>query len=159
METLPYEATLLALLGVFSRGVHRGKSHNLHPISNPHLNPPHPVLIRASDPSSHTPYLGFVSDASALAHLAAHADCTPPLAAFLANALGALELPSLHLGAAVVAAPASASVLEAMRLMSEEGVSSVAVLEDPSGALLSAVSVTDIGKVGVFRFGVEGWLG
>jgi hypothetical protein len=35
-----------------------------------------------------------------------------------------------------------------MKLMSEEGVSSVAVLDEDSGALLSAVSVTDIGKVG-----------
>lgn len=34
-----------------------------------------------------------------------------------------------------------------MKLMSEEGVSSVAVIDDESGALLSAVSVTDIGKV------------
>ena len=34
-----------------------------------------------------------------------------------------------------------------MKLMSDEGVSSVAVLDGDSGALLSAVSVTDIGKV------------
>ena len=32
--------------------------------------------------------------------------------------------------------------------MSEEGVSSVAVVEGETGALLSAVSVTDIGKAG-----------
>jgi hypothetical protein len=31
--------------------------------------------------------------------------------------------------------------------MSEEGVSSVAVLDDDSGVLLSAVSVTDIGRI------------
>jgi CBS domain-containing protein len=37
-------------------------------------------------------------------------------------------------------------VLDSMKLMSEEGVSSVAVLDD-RGNLLSAVSVTDIGKV------------
>lgn len=34
-----------------------------------------------------------------------------------------------------------------MKLMSEEGVSSIAVVDERSGNLLSAVSVTDIGKV------------
>ena len=34
-----------------------------------------------------------------------------------------------------------------MLLMSEEGVSSVAVMDDLTGQLLSAVSVTDVGKV------------
>lgn len=34
-----------------------------------------------------------------------------------------------------------------MVLMSDQGVSSVAVLDDESDGLLSAVSVTDIGKV------------
>jgi len=34
-----------------------------------------------------------------------------------------------------------------MKLMSEEGVSSVAVVEEETGNLLSAVSVTDIGKI------------
>jgi len=34
-----------------------------------------------------------------------------------------------------------------MSTMSQEGVSSLAVVESSSGALLSAVSVTDIGKI------------
>lgn len=34
-----------------------------------------------------------------------------------------------------------------MKLMSDEGVSSIAVLEEEGGTLLSAVSVTDIGKI------------
>jgi CBS domain-containing protein len=38
-----------------------------------------------------------------------------------------------------------------MKLMSEEGVSSVAVVEEETGTLLSAVSVTDIGKVSARR--------
>ena len=65
-----------------------------------------------------------------------------------------------------MAVPSSATVLDAMKAMSEQGVSSVAVVEDPSllasavgtglpgagpggsaGKLLSAVSVTDIGRV------------
>lgn len=51
----------------------------------------------------------------------------------------------------------SNSVLDAMRMMSDLGVSSVAVLEEEGGALLSAVSVTDISQVGTDRVGV-GWL-
>jgi len=46
-----------------------------------------------------------------------------------------------------VATVSTDSVLDAMKLMSEEGVSSVAVLDEETGTLLSAVSVTDIGKV------------
>lgn len=116
------------------------------------------MLIRSADPGAGAPYVGFVSDGAALAHLAAQAERTPTLCGFLANALDALALPSLQLYSSVVSAPASASVLDAMRLMSEEGVSSVAVLEDPSGALLSAVSVTDIGKVCVGLGGAVMWL-
>jgi hypothetical protein len=37
--------------------------------------------------------------------------------------------------------------MDAMRLMSDEGVSSIAVLEASSGVLHSAVTVTDIGNV------------
>ena len=44
-------------------------------------------------------------------------------------------------------ADSSDCVLDAMKLMSEQGVSSVAVIDDVTGTLLSAVSVTDIGKV------------
>jgi len=39
------------------------------------------------------------------------------------------------------------TVLTAMKLMSDEGVSSAAVIEEDTGILLSAVSVTDIGKI------------
>ena len=47
----------------------------------------------------------------------------------------------------VVATSSTAQVLDVMRLMSEQGVSSVAVIDEDSGTLLSAVSVTDVGKV------------
>jgi CBS domain-containing protein len=113
------------------------------------MHPVHPaeacaVLIRAPAGG----FAGFVTDRAALSHIARGADARAPLARYLTNALGALGLPSLYLFAAVVSVRASASVLDAMRRMSEDGVSSVAVLEENSGALLSAVSVTDIGKVG-----------
>ena len=66
---------------------------------------------------------------------------------YLGNALQALPLPSLDLGTEVIALRSSDSVLDAMKRMNDAGVSSVAVLEADTGALLSAVSVTDIGRV------------
>lgn len=71
----------------------------------------------------------------------------PSLQQYLSNSLQSLSLPSLHIQTSIVAAPSDASVLDAMKLMSEQGVSSVAVIEGERGTLLSAVSVTDIGKV------------
>ncbi|KAJ6588749.1 hypothetical protein B0H19DRAFT_1100956 [Mycena capillaripes] len=123
LETLPDSASVVSLLELFARGAHR-------------------VLIRASDPNP-APFLGYVSDRCLLTWFAAYA----PIASFLETPLCSLSLPSLHLFSAVVTATSSSSVLDAMRLMSEEGVSSVAVLDDDSGVLLSAVSVTDIGRI------------
>ena len=74
---------------------------------------------------------------------------------FLSNPLHSLSLPSLNIYSAVVASTSSGSVLDAMKLMSEEGVSSVAVVEEETGNLLSAVSVTDIGKVRVSTQGIQ----
>jgi CBS domain-containing protein len=78
-----------------------------------------------------------------------------PLERLLSRSLYELAFPLLNIHTAVVAASSVATVLDAMRLMSEEGVSSVAVLDEESGILLGAVSVTDIGQVSllsVFRF-------
>ena len=47
----------------------------------------------------------------------------------------------------VVSLLSTDSILDAMTLMSEEGVSSVAVVDPETGLLFSVVSVTDIGKV------------
>ncbi|TCD66085.1 Protein sds23 [Steccherinum ochraceum] len=126
LETLPHDATVISLLSVFARGPHR-------------------ALIRAPPPSSD--YLGFVSDRSLLSWFTSRANQTASLHAFLTNSLSSLNLPSLYLYTSVVAASAAQSVLDAMKLMSDEGVSSVAVVEEENGALLSAVSVRDIGRV------------
>ncbi|OBZ67663.1 Protein SDS23 [Grifola frondosa] len=126
LEILPHDATLVSLLGVFARGTHR-------------------VLIQSPPPSSE--YLGMVSDRRLLAWFTAYAQETPSLLRFLSVPLSSLALPSLYLYMTVVAAKASDSVLDAMKLMSDEGVSSVAVVDDETGNLLSAVSVTDIGKI------------
>ncbi|KAJ7927470.1 hypothetical protein B0H13DRAFT_1970530 [Mycena leptocephala] len=120
LETLPDSASVISLLELFARGAHR-------------------VLIRASD----GPFLGIVSDRRLLEWFAAYT----PTATFLETPLCSLSLPSLHLFSAVITATSTSYVLDAMRLMSEEGVSSVAVLDDDSGVLLSAVSVTDIGRI------------
>lgn len=89
----------------------------------------------------------MVSDRGLLACLASYANETPSLLNFISNSLIFLSLPSLNIFSDVVAARANATVLDAMKLMSEEGVSSVAVVDDENGGLLSAVSITDIGKV------------
>ncbi|KAG6836948.1 hypothetical protein H0H93_000838 [Arthromyces matolae] len=125
LETLPNDATLISLLKLFSRGVHR-------------------ALIRSAIPNE---FAGFVSDRGLLAWFASYASRTPSLQNLLSNPLHSLSLPSLKIYVAVVGTTVNSTVLDAMKLMSEEGVSSVAVIDDENGALLSAVSVTDIGKV------------
>ncbi|KAH6917799.1 hypothetical protein BKA70DRAFT_1415845 [Coprinopsis sp. MPI-PUGE-AT-0042] len=126
LVTLPHDATIISLLEIFSRGTHR-------------------VLIQAADDSAK--FSGIVSDRALLSWFASYAKSTPSFRDYLSNALQTLPLPSFNATTSVVAALASATILDAMRLMSEDGVSSIAVLEDESGVLLSAVSVTDIGKI------------
>ncbi|OSD05088.1 hypothetical protein PYCCODRAFT_1443443 [Trametes coccinea BRFM310] len=126
LEILPHDANIIALLGIFCRGAHR-------------------VLIQSA--SSPSEYLGMVSDRALLSWLTTYAQKTPSLLKYLSAPLATLPLPSMYLYMSVVAAKASDTVLDAMKLMSEEGVSSVAVVDDESGGLLSAVSVTDIGRV------------
>ncbi|KAH8108773.1 hypothetical protein DFH11DRAFT_1747479 [Phellopilus nigrolimitatus] len=129
LEALPNSSSIVDLLGVFASGAHR-------------------ILIR-SDTTAHAQYLGYVTDRALLAYF--HSQASVALSRFLANQLHSLALPSLSLRSAVVYCTASAPVLDAMRLMSEQGVSSVAVVEDNPSAmattLLSAISVTDIGKI------------
>ncbi|KAI0765872.1 hypothetical protein BD413DRAFT_159418 [Trametes elegans] len=126
LEILPHDADIVSLLSIFSRGAHR-------------------VLVEAPPPSSG--YLGMVSDRGLLSWFTTYAQKTPTLLRYLSVPLASLALPSLYLYMSVVAAKASDSVLNAMTLMSDEGVSSVAVVDEETGGLLSAVSVTDIGKI------------
>ncbi|KAF8637836.1 hypothetical protein AX17_002465 [Amanita inopinata Kibby_2008] len=126
LETLPDTANVPDLLKLFCLGTHR-------------------VLIRsATNPNV---YLGIVSDRRLLEWFATYAKDTPSFQQYSSNALSLFALPSLNLYTAVVAAFSNATVLDAMRLMSEEGVSSIAVLDEETGNLLSAVSVSDIGRV------------
>jgi len=60
----------------------------------------------------------------------------------------AQTLPALGIGSrAVISCLSSDVVLDAMKSMSEQGVSSVAVVDAETGDLLSAVTVTDIARV------------
>ncbi|KDQ58325.1 hypothetical protein JAAARDRAFT_46832 [Jaapia argillacea MUCL 33604] len=183
LAVLPHDATLISLLGIFSRGTHR-------------------VLIQSPPPSSG--YLGSVSDGRLLEYFFSYAQQqqnqaqpsrsysqpspsiitstssqNPPTSAsqpqptsstttskplpattssptpsptfhtFLQTPLHILSpsLPSLTLFSAVISCSSSSKVLDAMKLMSECGVSSCAVLDEGEGRLLSAVSVTDIGRI------------
>ena len=103
------------------------------------------ALIRSFDDPQE--FIGMVSDHQLLKWFALYARETPSFQEYLSNPIQSLSLPSLDLNNAVVSATDSKKILDAMKLMSEEGVSSIAVVEDRNGTLLSAVSVTDIGKV------------
>ena len=107
------------------------------------------MLIRSTTATAE--YLGIVSDRQLLCWFAAYAKETPSFHQYSSKPLNSFALPSLNLHSAVVSATSNATVLDAMRLMSEDGVSSIAVLDDETGNLLSAVSVTDIGRVRVFN--------
>jgi len=123
---LPHNGNMISLLEIFSRGTHR-------------------CLIQSSvNPAE---YVGMVSDRRLLSWFDTYARETPSFQKYLYNPISSLSLPSFNLNTAVVAAPSSATILDAMKLMSEQGVSSIAVVEEHNGSLLSAVSVTDIGKI------------
>jgi len=126
LEVVPYEATIVSLLAVFARGTHR-------------------VLVRS--PSPFNTYLGMVSDMGLLSWFSAYAERTSTFQSYLASSLHSLTLPALHMYTSVVATSSTSQVLDVMRLMSEQGVSSVAVVDENSGTLLSTVTVTDVGKI------------
>ena len=125
--------------------------------SHTYYNPPVLVKSPAGSPESH---LGMISDRRLLAYFSAFArspsGAVPPLPSiqpsssflrYVSNPLCVLSLPSLNLHLEVVAVHSGNTVLDAMGKMSDLGVSSVAVLVEEGGRLLSAISVTDIGQV------------
>ncbi|KAJ4000143.1 hypothetical protein F5050DRAFT_1804370 [Lentinula boryana] len=133
LHVLPNDATVVSLLEVFAKGTHR-------------------VLIKSNTSGdSEEDFIGIVSDRRLLTWFLSFAQQpeSESLRIYLSNPLNSFadSLPSLNLFASVVATLSTEPVLEAMKLMSEEGVSSIAVLEEEGGTLLSAVSVTDIGKI------------
>ena len=138
-----YDANIVHLLQVFSRGAHRGESViSLRPLLD--LSFILPVFVRSEDWSD---FAGMVSDGRLLSWLQEFASKTRALEPFMACSLRELPLTSLHMFDAIIHCKTTDVVLDAMKLMSEEGVSSVAVIDDlERKALHSAISVTDIGK-------------
>jgi hypothetical protein len=98
----------------------------------------------------------MVSDRRLLSWFDSYSRETLSFKKYLSNPIQSLSLPSINLNAAVIAAESSATILDAMKLMSEGGVSSIAVVEENHGTLLSAVSVTDIGKASHFQTLIHG---
>ena len=144
LETVSYEATVVSLLAKFARGTHRGNETLLRRKSSSNI---YLITVLIQSPAPSNDFLGMVSDRALLSWFSSYAERTPSFRSFLDNSLYSISLPSLHIHSSVVATISTAQVLDAMRLMSEQGVSSVAVIDEELGTLLSAVSVTDIGKV------------
>ncbi|KAG2105745.1 uncharacterized protein F5147DRAFT_579324 [Suillus discolor] len=142
LETLPNNANLISLLGVFAKGTHRVQPSIQ--ISQPSQSPKPVSALTASRPTA--PLQPQPQPPSTLT-----------FARLLSCPLYLLALPSLQMYTSVIAATSSSTVLDAMRLMSDGGVSSVAVVDDGGGGygagygswggLTGAVSVTDIGKL------------
>ncbi|KAF8306031.1 hypothetical protein DL93DRAFT_2172286 [Clavulina sp. PMI_390] len=112
--------SIAALLRIFAKGNHR-------------------VLVKDEDGG----FQGVISDRHLVRWLSENPVIYPEVETTLVHPLDQLDIGiSKH----VVSLPSEASVLDAMKLMHEHGVSSIAVI-DAEGLLLSAVSVTDIGRL------------
>jgi FOG: CBS domain len=145
LQILPYDATIISLLEIFSRGTHRGQHSVIQYIFSGCIYTsffsPHPSTL----PVQRLHWHGFWPFPSFLVLL--YCQRSPSLVQYCSNSLQHLALSSVNMYTSVVASRSSDTVLDAMKLMSEQGVSSVAVVEDDTGTLLSAASVTDIGRV------------
>ncbi|KAG8976509.1 cell separation during budding, partial [Tulasnella sp. 427] len=126
LVALPPTAGLIPLLTVFARGRHR-------------------VLL--VDDETDTVH-GLVEDRQLVRWFMEHASEHAPLITALSSPLSELTfIPSIALPRPVVSCSSDDTILDAMDTMSNEGVSSVAVMDVLTGNLLSAISVTDIGKI------------
>ncbi|KAJ3554529.1 hypothetical protein NP233_g12404 [Leucocoprinus birnbaumii] len=148
--SLPQDADLISVLELFARGAHRVFIENTDPqaetavssanivgmISDKHLLSFFASYITSSSPLSPTPNIPSTTSTS-----------SPPLQRFTSRALLEVSYSLLDIHRVVVAASSVATVMDAMRLMSEEGVSSVAVVDEENGMVIGGVSVTDIGRV------------
>ncbi|KAH9018725.1 hypothetical protein EDB85DRAFT_1873549, partial [Lactarius pseudohatsudake] len=113
---LAHDVSVITLLAIFSSGAHR-------------------VLVKSPAGSSES-HLGVISDLRLLTFFSAFAHTA--LSDVLALCLGTLPLPLLNLHFEVVAVHSRKSVLDAMRMMSDLGVSSVAVLEEERCLFISS---------------------
>ncbi|KAG8685874.1 GPI transamidase component, partial [Ceratobasidium sp. 395] len=118
------DASLTTLLEIFSRGTHR-------------------VLVEGQEQQ----VKGIITDSALVKFFASTHDtitASPVITQVLASSLidlGVITPPP------IVSASPDSTVLDAMTLMSQEGVSSIAVFDPDVGVLMSAVTVTDIGQL------------
>ncbi|KAF8609410.1 hypothetical protein BDV93DRAFT_602081 [Ceratobasidium sp. AG-I] len=118
------DASLTTLLEIFSRGTHR-------------------VLVEGPDQQLQ----GIITDSALVKYFASNHDTittSPVISQALASSLidlGVITPPP------IVSASPDSTVLDAMTLMSREGVNSIAVFDPDVGVLISAVTVTDIGQL------------
>lgn len=118
------DASLTTLLEIFSRGTHR-------------------VIVEGPEQQ----LKGIITDSALVKYFASKHDTittSPVISQALASSLvdlGVITPPP------IVSASPDSTVLDAMTLMSREGVSSIAVFDPDVGVLISAVTVTDIGQL------------
>lgn len=118
------DASLTTLLEIFSRGTHR-------------------VIVEGPEQE----LKGIITDSALVKYFASKHDTittSPVISQALASSLidlGVITPPP------IVSASPDSTVLDAMTLMSREGVSSIAVFDPDVGVLISAVTVTDIGQL------------
>ncbi|KAF5357214.1 hypothetical protein D9756_006365 [Leucocoprinus leucothites] len=139
--SLSQDANLISVLEAFARGAHRVFIENTDTQSSASSSPQ--VIGMISDKH----LLSFFSSYASTSPTSSSITALPPLQRFTSRALYEIPHPLLNLHRTVVAASSVATVMDAMRLMSEEGVSSVAVVDEESGMVIGGVSVTDIGRV------------
>lgn len=124
LVVLRKDASLTTLLEIFSRGTHR-------------------VLVEGPEQQ----IKGIITDGALVKFFASNHEIvtvSPVISQVLASSLidlGVITPPP------IVSASPDSTVLDAMTLMSQEGVSSIAVFDPDVGVLMSAVTVTDIGQL------------
>ena len=113
--------------------------------------------MEASGTTTGNNLVGMISDKRLLSFFSSLSS-SAAFQRFTSKPLYEFSYTPLNLRRAVVAANSVATVIDAMRMMSEEGVSSIAVVDEESGMVIGGVSVTDVGRVSVTIEYDWGWL-
>jgi len=134
LQTLSSTATLLDVLELFSQGRHRVV-----------INSPSASTVAPSTSALRRAPQGLLSDRQTLAWFLKSLSRfqSPSLEPLLSTPLEALQITTRD----VIFMPSDTILLEAMKAMSEDGLSSLPVVDSVTGRLISVVSVNDIGKI------------
>jgi len=136
LQTLHSSATLLDILEIFAQGRHRVV------INSPAVS----TVAPSGSPESRTKTpQGLLSDRQALTWFLKSIPrfTSPSLQPLLSMPLEALQITTND----VMFIPSDTILLEAMKIMSADGLSSLPIVDAISGRLISVVSVNDIGKI------------